>query len=157
MVIVRDDSSRFVLEEYMEMESIDVLIVKPGKFPERIQIENCLKPLQECVEGFIEVIQPFEDQNVALICNEEGKINGLPFNRALYDEDGDITDFIAGSFLLVGVEGEDFISLNKEQLDRYEDLFHEPEVIRITDAGKVVALSFDREMDDASLARCRIR
>ena len=32
---------------------------------------------------------PYEDP-VALVCNEEGKLEGLPLNRALRDEDGDI-------------------------------------------------------------------
>ena len=29
-----------------------------------------------------------------LVCNEEGKLEGLPLNRALRDEDGDIYSFL---------------------------------------------------------------
>lgn len=39
------------------------------------------------VGGDIEVTYPFEDE-VAVILNESGKINGLPLNRAIYTEDG---------------------------------------------------------------------
>ena len=37
------------------------------------------------VGGDIEVTYPFEDE-VAIILNESGKINGLPLNRAIYTE-----------------------------------------------------------------------
>ena len=61
------------------------------------------------------------------VCNEEGKLRGLPANRALRDEDGHIYDVIAGSFLVVGLGEEDFCSLSAEQIDKFEALFHQPE------------------------------
>ena len=45
-------------------------------------------------------IYPYEDP-IALVCNEEGKLEGLPLNRALRDEDGDIYDVVAGTFMVV--------------------------------------------------------
>ena len=45
--------------------------------------------MQAMVGGDIEVTYPFEDE-VAIILNESGKINGLPLNRAIYTEDGDM-------------------------------------------------------------------
>ena len=54
------------------------------------------------VGGCIEAIYPYEDP-VALVCNEEGKLEGLPLNRALRDEDGDIYDVVAGTFMVVGL------------------------------------------------------
>ena len=68
----------------------------------------------------------FED-SVGVICNEEGKLRGLPANRALRDEDGHIYDVIAGSFLVVGLGEEDFCSLSAKQIDKFEALFHQPE------------------------------
>lgn len=59
----------------MDEEKIDVLLVEPGKHPEKIQIENSLEALQEAVGGFIEVTYPFDD-NAGIICNDEGKITG---------------------------------------------------------------------------------
>lgn len=41
--------------------------------------------MQSLVEGDIEEYMPFEDE-VAIICNEEGKMNGMPLNRAVYSE-----------------------------------------------------------------------
>ena len=45
------------------------------------------------------------------VCNEEGKLEGLPLNRALRDEDGDIYDVVAGTFMVVGLTDDSFGSL----------------------------------------------
>ena len=67
-------------------EKMTVLYVKPGEKPKHIEIENDLEALQRAVGGYIEAVYPYEDP-VALIVNEEGKLSGLPLNRALRDED----------------------------------------------------------------------
>ena len=66
-----------------------VLMVEPGKSPYAAEIESGLKSLQAAVGGDIQAVYPYEDP-VALICNEEGKLMGLPLNRALFDDDGHI-------------------------------------------------------------------
>ena len=73
--------------------TIAVLIVEPGKEPYVKEIDSGLESLQHEVGGYIEAIYPYEDP-VALVCNEEGKLEGLPLNRALRDEDGDIYSFL---------------------------------------------------------------
>lgn len=72
------------------------------------------------VGGNIEALYPFDDE-VALICNEEGKLHNLPLNRALFDEDGNMYDVITGTFLVIGApsDAEDFASLNEEQIKKY--------------------------------------
>ena len=57
------------------------------------EIDSGLESLQHEVGGYIEAIYPYEAP-VALVCNEEGKLEGLPLNRALRDEDGDIYRFL---------------------------------------------------------------
>lgn len=52
---------------------------------------------------------------------------GLPLNRALWDEDGLMYDVIAGTFLVVGLDEEDFVSLSPELAQKYEEEFHQPE------------------------------
>ena len=47
-----------------------------------------MESMQQLVGGLIQVLYPFRDAEVALICNDEGKLLGLPFNRALRDERG---------------------------------------------------------------------
>lgn len=61
------------------------------------------------------------------IVNEEGKLNGLPLNRALRDEDNDIYDIVAGTFLVVGLGESEFASLTPALMEKYEKLFHSPE------------------------------
>ena len=61
------------------------------------------------------------------ICNDEGKLTGLPLNRALRDEDGRMYDAVAGTFLVVGLGEEDFASLSLELAQKYEKQFHQPE------------------------------
>ena len=107
-------------------EKLSVLLVQPEKVPERIEIDSGLAALQNAVGGYIEGVYPYEDP-VALVVNEEGKLNGLPLNRALRDEDGHVYDVIAGSFLVVGLGETDFISLTVEQQEKYEKIFHRPE------------------------------
>ena len=76
-----------------------VLMVQPGEIPHETDIEPGLESLQAAVDGPIQAVYPYEDP-VALICNEEGKFLGLPLNRALRDDTGEIYDIIAGNFLI---------------------------------------------------------
>ena len=66
-------------------DKITVLLVEPNKYPKFIEIEDSLEAMQRAVGGDIEEYMPFSDE-VAIICNEEGKINGEPYNRAIYSE-----------------------------------------------------------------------
>ena len=64
---------------------ISVLLVEPNKYPKMVEIDDTLEAMQGVVGGDIEEYMPFEDE-VAIICNEEGKVNGLTPNRAVYGE-----------------------------------------------------------------------
>ena len=118
--------------------TIAVLVVEPGKEPYVKEIDSDLKSLQHEVGGCIEAIYPYEDP-VALVCNEEGKLEGLPLNRALRDEDGDIYDVVAGIFMVVGLTDDSFGSLTVEQMQKFSDLFKVPEqFVKLGD--KIVAI-----------------
>lgn len=106
---------------------MDVLLVKPGMYPRIVKIGSELEDLQKAVSGDIEAVYPFVDP-VALIVNEEGKLNGSPLNRALRTEDGELYDIAAGDFLVVGLGDEDFTSLPPELMEKYEKHFHQPEM-----------------------------
>lgn len=114
-----------------------VLRVEQYKPPFVKEIDPGLESLQSEVDGWIEAIYPFED-DVALICNEEGKINGLELNRALRDENGEVYDVIAGPFLIVGCGEEDFDSLSDDMIEKYRDIFAQPEVFIRTNSGLLV-------------------
>ena len=110
-----------------EPEQLDVLLVKPGMYPQQVQIDSGLAALQQAVEGDIETAYYFEEP-VAVIVNDEGKLDGSELNRAICDQDGNIVDIIAGNFLVVGLGEEDFCSLSPELMQKFEEKFHQPEM-----------------------------
>ena len=99
-----------------------ILVVEPGKQPEEREIDGSLESMQQIVGGLIQAIYPFDD-TVALICNDEGKLLGLPLNRPLFDEDGNLYDIIAGTFFVAGLSDDDFASLSPELTQKYSDHF----------------------------------
>ena len=72
------------------------------------------------------------------VCNEEGKLDGLPLNRALRDEDGDIYDVVAGNFFLAGIGEDDFIDLPDELVEQFTEQFWQPEVF-VNVGGRIIA------------------
>ena len=96
---------------------IKVLVVEPNKEPYIKEIESSLESLQDIVGGLIEYINL--ENNVDLICNEEGKINNLPFNRSIGN------DIIAGTFIIAGVNlrNGETISIPKDKVNKYTKLF----------------------------------
>lgn len=120
------------------MEEIRAVKVSPN-IPAKVKlISPDLTSLQREVGGFIEVIYPFDDP-VGLVCNENGKLDGLPYNRSLRDENGEIYDIIAGDFLIVGLGNEDFTDLSDELTEKYLGLYSKPEFFFKKD-GKLIVL-----------------
>ena len=108
------------------------------KSPYAAEIESGLKSLQAAVGGDIQAVYPYEDP-VALICNDEGKLMGLPLNRALFDDDGHVYDIVSGNFLIVGLGEEDFTDLSPDLMEKYGEQFKYPEKFaRI--AGEIIAV-----------------
>jgi hypothetical protein len=118
--------------------SMKVIMVEPNK-PARIaEIGDSLRDLQRAVGGHIEAIYPYEEL-VAIVANDEGKIDGLPLNRALRDENGDIYDIISGSFFICGIGEDDFKSIPDDLAEKFLGLFREPETFMRV-GGKIIAL-----------------
>ena len=87
-----------------------VLRVRPKHYPEVIDIDCSLESLQKEVEGPIQAVYPWDDE-VALICNEEGKLHDdcmEKLNRTLDGPYGIPIDIIVGTFLIVGLTEDDF-------------------------------------------------
>ena len=118
-----------------------ILKVAPEEQPKELEIDNNLESMQSVVGGMIQAIYPFED-TVALICNEEGKLLNLPYNRALRTPDtNQIYDIVCGTFFLCNApaESDTFTSLTKEQLERYKEYFRKPELF-LKANGNIVVL-----------------
>ncbi len=106
-----------------------VLVVEPMQTPVVKEIDSSLESMQKIVGGYIQALFPFEAP-VALICNEEGKLQGLPLNRALRDGNGDIYDIMCGTFFLCSAlpDEEYFSSLSDEQIKCFSKLYQHPEL-----------------------------
>ena len=106
-----------------------ILLIQPGEKPALTEINGTLESMQKIVGGYIEVLYPFDDP-IALVCNEEGKLLGLPLNRGLRDGCGQLYDAIAGTFFLCGAPpNTDHLDSLPEGLDRkYQRRFASPEV-----------------------------
>jgi hypothetical protein len=126
---------------------MDVLIVEPEKRPHMATITGDLESLQKVVGGNIEAVYPYDDL-VAIVCNEEGKINGLQLNRQIEDY-----DIIAGTFMVCGLGEEDFASLSPELADKYQEKFKDPEVFMRV-GSRIIAIPF-RAKDEPELATAR--
>ena len=73
------------------------------------------------------------------VCNEEGKLMGLPLNRSLTDDNGEIYDIIAGNFILTGLTEDNFGDLSPELMEKFSEQFKHPEeFVRI--AGKILGV-----------------
>ena len=132
-----------------------VLKVEPYQLPEVKEIDSGLSSLQHEVEGWIEATYPFEDP-VAIICNEEGKLNGMEYNRAIRDENGEVLEIIAGPFLIVGLGEEDFTSLSEDMVQKYKRMFAQPEVFLQTQSSLLILPSAMDEFssrDDGDMER----
>lgn len=73
---------------------------KPGCEPEIIEVENTLEALQQEVGGHIETVTIASD--AVVICNEEGRLCGLPYNCRFVG-----VDFV-GPILVVGRNKDEF-------------------------------------------------
>lgn len=122
------------------------LLVEPYKLPKVIEINNTLEAKQNIVGGYIECAYLPNDEEVVIICNEEGKINGLQLNRDIGH------DIIAGPFLIVGddYDNGDFKSLTEEQIMKYKIRFGKNSILKTKNKINSIIVNkalnkFDRE------------
>ena len=122
----------------MEHETITVLAVEPGKKPYLQEIPNGLESLQHEVGGDIQAVYPYDDP-IAIIAAESGKLMGMPFNRALRDEEGHIYDVLVGKFLIAVLGEENFVSIPDELIPKYTREFQTPEqLVRIGEKNYIL-------------------
>ena len=121
----------------MKEKCIKALMIEPDKHPCIVELKNDLDSLQKAVsigapeQGLIEFV--YLEDNVSILCNEEGKLIGLVPNRRLGE------DILCGVFYVVA-EGNngDLKSLTEEQQERYTKMFWEPNVIDKSDIERTI-------------------
>ena len=113
---------------------MNVLVVEPGILPYEKEI-NGLEEMQAVVGGYIEAIYPYEDM-VAIVCNEEGLINDLPFNRSMDGGYGGVF----GTFFVCGLTEDSFGPLSPEQVKHFKDRFKNAEILLGVKGNKPITL-----------------
>ena len=86
-----------------------IIVKKAGQIPEVREVENELHVFQEIVGGYIECFPIFD--NVLCVCDEEGKLKGLPINFAFAG------DIIVGDVFFCAENEGDFESLDAYQIN----------------------------------------
>ncbi|MBQ1196944.1 MAG: DUF3846 domain-containing protein [Clostridia bacterium] len=121
----------------MKEKRIKALMVEPGKHPCVVELKNDLDSLQTAVsigapeQGLIEFV--YIEDNVSILCNEEGKLIGLEPNRRLGE------DILCGVFYVVAENNNgDLKSLTQEQQERYSKMFWDSDVIDKSDIERTV-------------------
>ena len=109
-------------------ELMRVVYVEPNKAPRVMEMLHTLEAEQNAVGGLIELV--YNDDNTAIVCNDEGKLLGLPLNRALRNKRGEIYDIVSGTFLLCSAPptSSNFESLSEEQIQKYIKKFKNVEI-----------------------------
>lgn len=99
----------------LKENQILVVIKEPGNAPKVEPLfENTLEAFQEAVGGYIETVTVADD--LVIVCNEEGRLIGLPHNTTVCG-----VSFV-GTIIAVGIKCDEFASLKSK---------HVPTVLRM--------------------------
>lgn len=98
-----------------------IVVKKVGQAPEVREIIGTLENIQKIVGGYIECFPVFD--NVLCVCNEEGKLLGLPANFKFGSFGND--DTIVGDVFFCAVVEDEFASLSGKQVALIMTCFEE--------------------------------
>ena len=101
-----------------------MFIKDPGKKLRSVNISNTLANLQKTVGGNIETVTIFSD--LVIICNEEGKLLGLPYNCDILNQS------FVGTLIFAGVDGDEFGDVSVKYRDMkqlFPQLFESEDMI----------------------------
>lgn len=110
-----------MMKKYIE----GLLYEEAGQAPKQIKAHNSLLELQRLIGGYIEVVTLPGCGGAIAICDEEGKLKGLPPTRELKGKDGHAYDLLCGRFFVCGQNGSEFDSLSVNQRKLVTEYFKE--------------------------------
>ena len=100
-----------------------VVYVEPGRPAYEAEIPHTLEAEQKAVDGLITCV--YNDDETAIVCNDEGKLRGMEGNRHLNNG----KTIIAGLFFVCGLTVDDFRGLTEQEVQTYLERFAQPEEI----------------------------
>lgn len=121
----------------MMEDKLKIVLVEPNKKARIVEMGRDLEDMQKAVGGYIEMF-PLADE-VCIVCNEEGKLDGLEPNRGIF-HDGKLVEIICGPFFICAapMDSDRFESLTDEQAAHYVEEYRYPEVFVRTVRGIAV-------------------
>ena len=124
-------------------DMMTVLYIQVGKKPQVIRIRHMLSEMQRLVGGTISSFTPFDDGS-GMIVNDNGKNEGLEFNRTVRDKKGKVIDIIAGDFFICYAppDNSELSSLPDELIQKYTEVFKTPQAF-IDIGGKMLIVPVD--------------
>ena len=98
----------------MRDKTIRVLTKMPGSMWRVQHMDNTLEALQKYVGGYIETVRLFKD--VVVICNEEGRLMGLPENVNLLGVQ------LCGPVIVAGIWRDEFANLKEQYINNWANV-----------------------------------
>lgn len=99
---------------------------EPHKEAVECALDSSLEGMQKAVGGLIEFVYPF-DKEVAILCNDEGKLIPLDTSRPILDDDNVLIDLIAGTCYIVGLGNDgDLRDLTDAEMKFYLNYYRYP-------------------------------
>lgn len=86
-------------------DTVRVIYFRLGKKPEVGNMENSVEGMRTAIGGGYAQVLKIGIENMVILCDEEGLITQLPYNRGL-----------RGDWLIVGTREEEFVSLTDQQI-----------------------------------------
>ena len=103
-------------------ELVTALLVKPGETPRTRKVSPDFDSMRRIIGANAEEACPFADA-VAVVYDPDGAGIRLPLNVLLKNGSGQPYEAIHGAFLLVGVNGGEYVSLSERQIRRFREMF----------------------------------
>lgn len=95
-----------------------VMMIRTESNPVMMEVHHDLLSFQHLVGGMIEVVEPFQDDSVVLICDENGRDKGKVVNRIINDKVN-----ICGDFFLCGQKDDQLCDFPADKEYYYSAMF----------------------------------
>ena len=128
----------------MKANNIKAYFMRAGYQGYFSDIENSLEAKQKYVGGLIQVVSL---DDVDIICNDEGKLMGLPVNRAIVDDDENVLDVIVGDIICLRHDEEgEFRSILENDLQTITKYLRPCKIVGVRDSYTIVALLPEKDL-----------
>lgn len=92
-----------------QQATVKIVFVDQDKGPEVREVPDTLESMQSLVKGYVQFV-PYRD-GVELVCNEEGLLRGMPFNRFVGPH------AVHGPFFFTRTDPDEGVSVNLTETD----------------------------------------